>query len=66
MVLERVNDLLWFKFTDKGHLAVVASSCDINRDAIFVGGVKVPITANKHKKQIICLKILPIMWYTIL
>lgn len=30
--LERVNDLLWFKFTDKGHLAVVASSCDINWD----------------------------------
>ncbi len=28
--LERVSDLLWFKFTDKGHLAVVASSCDIN------------------------------------
>lgn len=22
--------MLWFKFTDKGHLAVVASSCDIN------------------------------------
>lgn len=30
--LERVNDLLWFKFTDKGYLAVVASSCDINWD----------------------------------
>ena len=28
--LERVSDILWFKFTDKGHLAVVASSCDIN------------------------------------
>lgn len=28
--LERVNDILWFKFTKKGHLAVVASSCDIN------------------------------------
>ena len=28
--LERPNDLLWFKFTKKGHLAVVASSCDIN------------------------------------
>ena len=35
-------------------------------DAIFVSGVNVPITANKHKKQIICLEILPIMWYTIL
>lgn len=30
--LERVSDLLWFKFTNKGHLAVVASSCDINWD----------------------------------
>ena len=30
--LERVSDLLWFKFTDKGHLAVVANSCDINWD----------------------------------
>lgn len=30
--LERVNDILWFKFTDKGHLAVVANSCDINWD----------------------------------
>ena len=30
--LERVSDILWFKFTDKGHLAVVASSCDINWD----------------------------------
>lgn len=28
--LERVNDILWFKFTNKGHLAVVAKSCDIN------------------------------------
>ena len=28
--LERVSDILWFKFTDKGHLAVVASTCDIN------------------------------------
>lgn len=28
--LERPNDLLWFKFTKKGHLAVVACSCDIN------------------------------------
>ena len=30
--LERVSDVLWFKFTDKGHLAVVAGSCDINWD----------------------------------
>ena len=30
--LERVSDLLWFKFTDKGHLVVVAKSCDINWD----------------------------------
>lgn len=30
--LERVSDILWFKFTDHGHLAVVASSCDINWD----------------------------------
>lgn len=30
--LERVSDLLWFTFTDKGHLAVVAKSCDINWD----------------------------------
>lgn len=28
--LERASDILWFKFTDKGHLAVVAGSCDIN------------------------------------
>lgn len=28
--LERVSDILWFKFTNKGHLAVVGSSCDIN------------------------------------
>ena len=28
--LERVTDILWFKFTKEGHLAVVASSCDIN------------------------------------
>ena len=28
--LERPNDLLWFKFTKKCHLAVIASSCDIN------------------------------------
>ncbi len=28
--LERVSDVLWFKFTEKGHLAVVAGSCDIN------------------------------------
>ena len=30
--LERVSDLLWFKFTDTRHLAVVAKSCDINWD----------------------------------
>lgn len=30
--LEYVSDLLWFKFTDSGHLAVVAKSCDINWD----------------------------------
>lgn len=30
--LERVSDVLWFKFTNYGHLAVVASSCDINWD----------------------------------
>ena len=30
--LERVSDILWFKFINKGHLAVVASSCDINWD----------------------------------
>ena len=28
--LERASDLLWFKFTNKGHLAVVASSFDLN------------------------------------
>jgi hypothetical protein len=28
--LERIGDLLWFKFTNKGHLAAVAKSCDIN------------------------------------
>lgn len=28
--LERISDILWFKFTNKGHLAVVAKSCDIN------------------------------------
>ena len=31
--LERVSDVLWLKFTDKGHLAVVAKSCDINWDS---------------------------------
>lgn len=30
--LESVSDLLWFKFTNKGHLAVVASGYDINWD----------------------------------
>ena len=43
--LERVSDVLWFKFTDKGHLAVVAGSCDINWDnnsscGILVGEVR--------------------------
>lgn len=28
--LERASDILWFKFTNKGHLAVVAGSYDIN------------------------------------
>ena len=32
--LERVSDVLWLKFTDKGHLAVVAKSCDINWDLV--------------------------------
>lgn len=31
-MVERLSDLLWFKFTDKGHLVVVAGSFDINRD----------------------------------
>ena len=39
--LERVSDLLWFKFTDKGHLAVVASSCDINWDNNLSCGILV-------------------------
>lgn len=39
--LERVNDLLWFKFTDKGHLAVVASGCDINWDYKLSCGILV-------------------------
>ena len=39
--LERVNDLLWFKFTDKGHLAVVAGSCDINWDNSLSCGILV-------------------------
>ena len=28
-----MSDVLWLKFTDKGHLAVVAKSCDINWDS---------------------------------
>lgn len=28
--LERASDKFCFKFTDKGHLAVVAGSCDVN------------------------------------
>lgn len=39
--LERVSDILWFKFTDKGHLAVVASSCDINWDNSLSCGILV-------------------------
>ena len=39
--LERVNDILWFKFTNKGHLAVVASSCDINWDSSNSCGILV-------------------------
>ena len=39
--LERVSDILWFKFTDKGHLAVVASSCDINWDNKLSCGILV-------------------------
>lgn len=39
--LERVSDVLWFKFTDKGHLAVVASSCDINWDSNLSCGILV-------------------------
>lgn len=39
--LERVCDILWFKFTDKGHLAVVASSCDINWDNNLSCGILV-------------------------
>lgn len=43
--LERVSNILWLKFTDKGHLAVVASSCDINWDnnqscGILIGKVR--------------------------
>lgn len=39
--LERVSDILWFKFTDKGHLAVVASSCDINWNNSLSSGILV-------------------------
>lgn len=39
--LERVSDILWFKFTNKGHLAVVASSCDINWDNNLSCGILV-------------------------
>ena len=39
--LERVSDILWFKFTDKGHLAVVAKSCDINWNEKLPCGVLV-------------------------
>lgn len=39
--LERVSDILWFKFTDKGHLAVVAGSCDINWDDSLSTGILV-------------------------
>lgn len=39
--LERVSDILWFKFTNKGHLAAVASSCDINWDTNLSCGILV-------------------------
>lgn len=39
--LERVSDILWFKFTNKGHLAVVAGSCDINWNEKLPCGVLV-------------------------
>ncbi len=39
--LERPSDILWFKFTNEGHLAVVASSNDINWDEKSSSGVLV-------------------------
>lgn len=39
--LERISDVLWFKFTNKGHLAVVAGSCDINWDSSLSCGILV-------------------------
>lgn len=39
--LERASDILWFKFTNKGHLAVVAGSNDINWNEKLPCGVLV-------------------------
>lgn len=39
--LKRPSDILWFKFTNEGHLAVVASSNDINWDEKSSSGVLV-------------------------
>lgn len=48
--LERVSDLLWMKFTHKGHLAVVAKGCDINFDEDSSCGTLVRMIGDSFDK----------------
>lgn len=45
--LQRETDLLWFKFTKAGKVAVVASSCDINWDYTLSSGILVKETGGE-------------------
>ena len=40
-MIQYTSDIIWLKFTTKGHLGVVAKSCDINYDYNLSSGILV-------------------------